>query len=189
MPEQPWNKMADNSVSKSRIEHFEKTVLPHLNAAFNLARWLTRNEHDAEDVVQESYLRALHSFQSFQLGRDGRAWLLKIVRNTCYTWLRKNRRYETDIEFDEAAPDAPISRSNPEMALITKGNTQLVRAALERLSLEHRELLILRELEGFSYKEISEIMDIPLGTVMSRLSRARKELHDRLSADAQEVRQ
>jgi RNA polymerase sigma-70 factor (ECF subfamily) len=189
MSEEPWNKTAGDSVSKGRIEHFEETVLPHLNAAFNLARWLTRNEHDAEDVVQESYLRALHSFQSFQLGRDGRAWLLKIVRNTCYTWLRKNRRYETAVQFDEAAPDAPISRSNPEAALITKGNTQLVRAALERLSLEYRELLILRELEGFSYKEIAEIIDIPLGTVMSRLSRARKELHDRLCEGTQEVAQ
>jgi RNA polymerase sigma-70 factor (ECF subfamily) len=181
--------MAENSVSKSRIEHFEKTVLPHLNAAFNLARWLTRNEHDAEDVVQESYLRALKSFQSFQLGRDGRAWLLKIVRNTCYTWLRKNRPYAIAEHFQEDDPDASIARSNPETQLVATINSQLVHKALEQLSVEQRELLILRELEGFSYKEIAEIIDMPLGTVMSRLSRARKELHDRLSEGAKEVRQ
>jgi RNA polymerase sigma-70 factor (ECF subfamily) len=180
--------MAENSVGKSKVESFEETVLPHLNAAFNLARWLTRNEHDAEDVVQESYLRALKSFQSFQLGRDGRAWLLKIVRNTCYTWLRKNRPYEIAENFEEGDPDVAIARSNPETLLVAKMNSQLVHKALEHLSIDQRELLILRELEGFSYKEIAEIIDIPLGTVMSRLSRARKELHDRLSEGVQEVR-
>jgi RNA polymerase sigma-70 factor (ECF subfamily) len=180
--------MAEHSVSNREVERFEETVLPHLNAAFNLARWLTRNEHDAEDVVQESYLRALRSFRSFHLGRDGRAWLLKIVRNTCYTWLRKNRPHEVTTQFDEGARDAPTAGSDPETDLIAKANTEFVRAALEHLSLEHRELLILRELEGFSYKEIAEIIDIPLGTVMSRLSRARKELQDRLLEGAQEIR-
>jgi RNA polymerase sigma factor (sigma-70 family) len=180
--------MAGNSVSKSKVEHFEQIVLPHLNAAFNLARWLTRNEHDAEDVVQESYLRALHSFHGFQLGRDGRAWLLKIVRNTCYTWLRKNRPHEIAGQFDEHSANAPQSHSNPETALISKANAQLVREALEHLSIEHRELLILRELEGFSYKEISQIIDIPLGTVMSRLSRARSELQDLLRQRTREVK-
>lgn len=172
--------MTDNSVGICKIELFEQTVLPHLNAAYNLARWLTRNEHDAEDVVQESYLRALHSFHGFQLGRDGRAWLLKIVRNTCYTWLRKNRPQEIAGQFDEHSASAPQSHSNPETALIAKANAQLIRETLEHLSIEHRELLILRELEGFSYKEISQIVDIPLGTVMSRLSRARTELQNLL---------
>jgi RNA polymerase sigma-70 factor (ECF subfamily) len=180
--------MAENSVSKSKVERFEETVLPHLNAAYNLARWLTRNEHDAEDVVQESYLRALKSFQSFQYGRDGRAWLLKIVRNTCYTWLRKNRPYEIAEHFQEGDPDEPIARSNPETLLVANMNSQLLHKALEQLSIDQRELLILRELEGFSYKEIAEISNIPLGTVMSRLSRARKELHERLSEGAREVR-
>src|SRR5256885_9791790 len=146
--------MAENSVSKSKVERFEETVLPHLNAAYNLARWLTRNEHDAEDVVQESYLRALKSFQSFQYGRDGRAWLLKIVRNTCYTWLRKNRPYEIAAHFQEGDPDEPIARSNPETLLVANMNSQLLHKALEQLSIDQRELLILRELEGFSYKEI-----------------------------------
>jgi RNA polymerase sigma-70 factor (ECF subfamily) len=189
MSEEPWNKTAEDSVSNSRIESFEETVLPHLNAAFNLARWLTRNQHDAEDVVQESYLRALKSFQTFQLGRDGRAWLLKIVRNTCYTWLRKNRPHEIAEHFEEGDQDAPVARSNPETLLVAKMNSQLVHKALEQLSIEQRELLILRELEGFSYKEIAEIIAVPLGTVMSRLSRARKELHERLCEGAQEVRQ
>jgi RNA polymerase sigma factor (sigma-70 family) len=130
--------------------------------------------------VQESYLRALHSFHAFQLGRDGRAWLLKIVRNTCYTWLRKNRPHEIAGQFDEHSANVSQSHSNPETTVIAKANAQLVRGALERVSIEHREVLILRELEGFSYKEISQIIDIPLGTVMSRLSRGRTELQDLL---------
>jgi len=180
--------MAGNPVGKSRIERFEETVLPHLNAAFNLARWLTRNEHDAEDVVQESYLRALNSFQGFQLGRDGRAWLLKIVRNTCYTWLRKNRPYEVTERFEESDSDASVAHSNPETLLLTRVNAELLHKALEDVSPEYREILILRELEEFSYKEIAHIIDAPLGTVMSRLSRARKELHDRLRESVQEIR-
>jgi RNA polymerase sigma-70 factor (ECF subfamily) len=115
--------------------------------------------------------------------------LLKIVRNTCYTWLRKNRPHEIAEPFEEGDPDAPIAGSNPETLLVAKMNSQLVHKALEHLSIEPRELLILRELEGFSYKEIVEIIAIPLGTVMSRLSRARKELHKRLCEGAQEVRQ
>jgi RNA polymerase sigma-70 factor (ECF subfamily) len=180
--------MAGNPVDKSSIERFEETVLPHLNAAFNLARWLTRNEHDAEDVVQESYLRAFSSFHTFQLGRDGRAWLLKIVRNTCYTWLRKNRPSEVSERFEEGDPDASVAHANPETLLLAKVNTQLMREALEDVSPEYREILILRELEELSYKEIAQILDVPLGTVMSRLSRARKELHDRLRENVQEIR-
>src|SRR5437763_16684804 len=109
--------MAETPVAKRRIARFEETVLPHLNAGFNLARYLTRNEHDAEDVVQESYLRAFNSFESFQPGRDGRAWLLKIVRNPCYTWLRKNRPYEVAERFEESDADASVARSNPETLL------------------------------------------------------------------------
>jgi RNA polymerase sigma factor (sigma-70 family) len=180
--------MAGNSVGKGRIQRFEEILLPHLNAAYNLARWLTRDEHDAEDVVQESYLRALNSFDTFQFERDARAWLLKIVRNTCYTWLRKNRPYEVAAQFDESARDVPNAAPDPETAVLAKANSQLVRQALEQISPEYREALILRELEGFSYREIAQIVDIPLGTVMSRLSRARKELRDRLQKEAQEVR-
>ena len=179
--------MAENPVSKRRVEGFEETVLPCLNAAYNLARWLTHNEHDAQDVVQESYLRALQSFDTFQRGHDARPWLLKIVRNTCYTWLRKNRPYEVTARFDETDRDAPASRLDPETALLAKTNSQAVRNAIEQISLEYREVLIFRELEGLSYKEIAQIVDIPLGTVMSRLSRARKDLRDRLGGEAREV--
>jgi RNA polymerase sigma factor (sigma-70 family) len=179
--------MAGNSVSKSRIERFEESALPCLDAAYNLARWLTRNEHDAEDVVQQSYLRALQAFDTFQLGREARPWLLKVVRNTCYSWLRRNRPSEVTAHFDESARDAPKSHSDPETALLAKANSQMVREALEQISLEYREVLILRELEGLSYRQIAEIIEIPLGTVMSRLSRGRKELRDRLNENAGEV--
>lgn len=169
------------------INHFEETLLPYLDAAYSLARWLTRNSHDAEDVVQESYLKALHSFHTFRTGADGRAWLLKIVRNTCYTWLRKNRAHQFSIEpVDESQhPDSVCL--DPEAALIGDANRQLVRKALEELPLEYRETVVLRELEGFSYKQISEISGIPLGTVMSRLSRARKVLQKRLRETVEEV--
>lgn len=166
----------ESAVSKGRRDRFEESVLPHLNAAYNLARWLTRNEQDAEDVVQESYLRALRSFDSFQLGRDARAWLLKIVRNTYYTWRQRNRPHEVVTQFEENAREAAATDASPETALIEKANAELIRQAIENISLEYREVFILRELEQLSYKEIAQIVDVPLGTVMSRLSRGRKEL-------------
>ncbi len=166
----------ENAVWTGKRERFEETILPHLNAAYNLARWLARNEQDAEDVVQESYLRALHSFDSFQPGRDARAWLLKIVRNTCYTWLRENRPGEILTQFEENAGADIANYPDPEAVLLEKANSELIRRAIENISIEYREVFILRELEGFSYKEIAQMIDAPLGTVMSRLSRGRKEL-------------
>jgi RNA polymerase sigma-70 factor (ECF subfamily) len=180
MPERIWNKRAVKEVQKDRDEMFERTVLPHLNSAYNLARWLTRNEHDAEDVIQEASLRAWRSFETFLPGRDGRAWFLTIVRNTCCTWLRQNRSSGSAIQLEDdlqAAGTCP----DPEELLIKNMNSQLIRQALEELPLEYREILILRELEELSYKEIAKIVDIPLGTVMSRLSRARRELYGQLS--------
>jgi RNA polymerase sigma-70 factor (ECF subfamily) len=174
-----WNRTSKKSVWEDERNRFEEIVLPHLNAAYNLARWLTRNEHDAEDIVQESYLRALNSFGGFQPDSNGRAWLLKIVRNTWYTWTQKNRVGEL-ITDQESAETAVATTPDPEMALLKKANSELVRRALEEISPAYREALILRELEGFSYKEIASIIDAPLGTVMSRLSRARGELHARL---------
>jgi RNA polymerase sigma factor (sigma-70 family) len=158
-------------------------LLSHLNAAYNLALWLTRNSHDAEDVVQESYLRAFKSFRTFD-GRDGRRWLLTIVRNTCYTWLKRNRHGESTVEFDEGIHSTSSVPADPETILMRSADKQLVRQGLDELPLEFREVLVLRELEGMSYKEIAEVADIPIGTVMSRLARGRKRLESVLTSRA-----
>ena len=164
----------------AKAEKFEAIFLPYLDSAYNLARWLTRNEHDAQDVVQESYLRALEAFGGFQTERDGRPWLLRIVRNTCYTWLRRNRPAELITGAGDTAEEAVDGRASIESTMIENANAELVRQALEELPIEYREILILREWEGQSYKEIAQIVDLPLGTVMSRLSRGRRELQRRL---------
>jgi RNA polymerase sigma factor (sigma-70 family) len=158
---------------------FEQALLPHLGAAYNLARWLTRNEHDAEDVVQEAYLRALKSFGGFH-GSDGRAWLLAIVRNSCYTWLQKKRLREPATAFDEEIHAVDASAATPVNLLLQKETKQAVHQAVEELPVDLREVVVLRELEGLSYKEIAAIADIPMGTVMSRLARARERLQKRL---------
>ena len=164
---------------------FEEIALPHLSAAFNLARWLTRNEHDAEDMVQEAYLRAFKFFDSFR-GEDGRAWLLAIVRNTCYTWLKQNRIQELHDSFDEEAHAEADSSNDPQVLMLQNADKRLLDRALEALPLEFREVLIMRELEDLSYKEISTVADIPLGTVMSRLARARTMLRNSLERVMQE---
>jgi RNA polymerase sigma factor (sigma-70 family) len=187
MSKDSGNKVDKQSVGRDSRDRFEETVMPYLSAAYNLARWLMRNEQDAEDMVQESYLRALRSFHTFQTGRDGRAWLLTIVRNTCHTWMLQNRPREMHLPLDENRQDALAASSNPETALIEKKNSQAVREALESIPFEYREVLILREWEELSYKEIAQIVDVPLGTVMSRLSRGRRELHDRLRAATPEI--
>jgi RNA polymerase sigma-70 factor, ECF subfamily len=152
---------------------FEQLVLPHLDAAFNLARWLMCNRADAEDVAQEAILRSYKFFPSFR-GGNPRAWLLQIVRNTCYSWLEKNSREENMTEFDEESHGLP-SPSPEEVAIAGQDRARLTRA-LESLSPRAREVLVLRELEGCSYKEIAAITAIPIGTVMSSLSRARRQL-------------
>jgi RNA polymerase sigma-70 factor (ECF subfamily) len=152
---------------------FEMLVLPHLDAAFNLARWLLRSGAEAEDVAQEAMLRAFRFFHSFH-GADVRAWLLQIVRNTSYTWLERSRHVKDMTEFDE---DLHGLRSpTPEMLAIAGDNRERLTRALESLSPRFRELIVLRELEGCSYKEIATIASIPIGTVMSSLSRARRQL-------------
>lgn len=163
---------------------FDADVLPHLDAAYNLAKWLTRNKQDAEDVVQEAFLRSYRFFCGFR-GGSARAWLLRIVRNTCYTLLQRNRSLP-DIEFDETAFVSSSLPANPEEALLRNDTRKGIKVALEALPPGFREVLILRELEGMSYKEISEVMAIPPGTVMSRLSRARGELRQSLAHFAQE---
>jgi RNA polymerase sigma-70 factor (ECF subfamily) len=162
------------------LTHFETVLLPHLAAAYNLARWLTRNDHDAEDLVQEAYLRAFKSFDGFR-GVDGRGWILAIVRNTCYTWLQQNRHQELADVFDEEVHTVEDPSQNPETALLQEVGAQLLRDALERLPLEFREILVLRELEEMSYREIADLAGIPVGTVMSRLARGREHLQRSLT--------
>jgi RNA polymerase sigma factor (sigma-70 family) len=165
----------------TRTAQFEEAVLPHLNAAYNLARWLTQNDHDAEDVVQEAYLRALQFFDGFR-GGESRAWLLSIVRNTCYTWLRKNRPSQPAEPFDEEIHSGVRDTKSPETAAIENADRRMLQAALEELPLEFREVLVLRELEGLSYEEIAAVAGIPAGTVMSRLARARRRLAQQLAS-------
>lgn len=165
--------------AESMLRRFEQAVLPHLPAAYNLARWLTRNDHDAEDVVQEAYMRALRYFDGFH-GGDSRPWLLAIVRHTSYTWLQHNRGHELMTAFDEDIHSLDGEATNPETLLLHRTNQLLLRQALEELPVEYREVIILRELEGLSYKEIAAIADLPVGTVMSRLARARKRLQQAL---------
>ena len=156
------------------MARFETSVLPHLDAAYNLARWLTRNDQDAEDVVQESFMRALRYFDSMK-GGEARPWLLGIVRNTCYTWLEKNRPAEI-VPLDEDAavtPPAAVNSETPEVILLQSANRKLVNQALEELPVGYREVIVMREIEDMSYKEIAAVAGIPLGTVMSRLARGR----------------
>jgi len=168
----------------TQAKHFEDVVLPHLHAAYNLARWLSRSDHDAQDIVQEAYLRAFRFFDGFH-GGDARAWLLAIVRNATYTWLKQNRPQELATPFDEEfhslpeygaveGPERPDN--NPETILAQRDDKRVLDEALEKLPLAFREVLVLRELEDLSYKEIGRIADIPIGTVMSRLARGRKLL-------------
>lgn len=151
-------------------------MLPHLSAAYNLARWLTRNDDDAKDVVQEAYLRAFRFFESYR-GENARAWLLTIVRNTCFTWKGAQLTPHHE-EFDEnLAEHDSAGRQNgfddPALASQRAEDIATLNAALDALPIEFREVIVLREIEGCSYKEIAQIIGAPIGTVMSRLARAR----------------
>ena len=165
-----------------RLKLFEQTVLPHLDAAYNLARWLTGNDHDAQDVAQEASLRAFRFFGKFR-GENPRAWLLTIVRNVFYTWLRKNRPPENTVEFDDETLTAEDVLANAEAVNAHFADAEAVRRAIAELPLEFREIVVFREMEGFSYKEIAELAEVPIGTVMSRLARARKLLQKRLAGE------
>ncbi len=156
---------------------FEETALPHLDAAYNLARWLTRDASDAEDLVQESYLRAFRFFAGYR-GGDSRVWVLKIVRNTFYTWLQKNHPHENVAEIDDDMADSKAG--DPETLLIEKLDLQVLMQLVKDMPRPFCEVIVMRDIEELSYKEISIVTGLPLGTVMSRLSRARR----RLRADA-----
>jgi RNA polymerase sigma-70 factor (ECF subfamily) len=173
-------------VDPRRLERFNEIAVPHLDAAYNLARWLTRNEHDAEDVVQEAYMRAFRFFDGHR-GGDARAWILKIVRHTCFTWLARNRPVElvaaSEEEIDEergpdgrTAGEGSSSSKDPETLLIERVDSALLNDLIERLPPLYREIIVLREIEELSYRDIAEILSLPIGTVMSRLARARQRL-------------
>ena len=171
-----------SELSVEERECFEQLVLPHVDAAFNLARWLLRGRSDAEDVVQEALLRACRFLGGFN-GGDVRAWLLQIVRNACYTWLEKNRPMELSMEFNEELHQQ--TSATPETVAIVADDRRRLTLALETLPPRFREILVLRELEGCSYKEIATITSIPIGTVMSSLSRARRQLYSALTNSSQ----
>jgi RNA polymerase sigma-70 factor (ECF subfamily) len=154
---------------------YEETLLPHLDAAYNLARWLARDERDAEDIVQEAYLRAFKHFETFK-GGDARPWLLAIVRNTYYTWIQRNRSPEMTAPFDEEKDTHVSDTPDPEMVLLQETDRRMLRRALRKLPSEFLEVIVLREFEELSYKQIAKVAQVPVGTVMSRLARARKRL-------------
>ena len=170
-----------NHAQKAELASFEDVMLPHLDAAHNLAKWLLRNEEDAKDVVQEAYLRAFKSFGGFH-GSNGRAWLLTIVRNTSYTLLKKNRVADLTTTFDEEIHASGDESASPAIIVEHAEDAELVTKAMDELPAEFREILVLRHQEGLSYKEIADIAQIPPGTVMSRLARARAKLREYLAA-------
>ena len=162
---------------ESKLRLFEEVILPHLNAAYNLARWLTRNEHDAEDVVQEACMRAYRFFDGYR-GGDGKSWLLEVVRNTCFTLHRREKKNLTSVEFDEAAHGKGLGAPSAEELLIEASRRGILQDCIEALPEPFREVVVMRELEEMSYQQIAGVAGVPAGTVMSRLSRARKRLED-----------
>ena len=159
---------------------FEQVFLPHLDAAYNLARWLLRNDQDAEDAVQEAYMRAYKAFPRFR-GGDGKAWFMTILRNVCYTMIKKLRSHETPEPFDEEIHQSTGEAETQEV-FRQKANAESLHVALEKLPTEFREIIVLHDLEGLAYKEIAAVVGIPIGTVMSRLARARGRLRAEIVA-------
>ena len=174
-------KRTENHAEKEDLMSFEALMLPHVDAAHNLARWLLRNEQDAQDVVQEAYLRAFNSFGGFR-GSNGRAWLLTIVRNTSYTLLKKNKAVDLTTTFDEDIHATASESVSPAAILEHAEDAELVKNAMDELPAEFREILTLRHQESLSYNQIGEMLKIPIGTVMSRLARARRKLKEYLTA-------
>jgi len=162
---------------------FEETVLPHLDAAFNYARWLTRNDTDAEDVVQDACVRAIRYFSSLR-DDDARAWLFTIVRNAWYSRVSRKANAAEGTRLNDGQDERPDNALDPEERLLQQHTIALVRAALEQLPVDFREVIVLREIEGLSYKEIAEVAGVPVGTVMSRLARARERLQTILKLNA-----
>jgi RNA polymerase sigma-70 factor (ECF subfamily) len=176
---------SEGGVESRQLERFEAVVLPHLDAAYTLARYLTRDAHDAEDIVQDACLRAIRHFDSFS--GDGatsaRAWLLAIVRNAAYSARRRHRAEDVATEFDERTHSDAVADAHPEAELLRTAAKESLGRALEELPPDYREVIVLRELQGLSYKEISDVAGVPVGTVMSRLSRARARLQRALRTE------
>lgn len=163
----------------TKVRYFELTVWPHVRTAYNYARWLVRNNHDAEDVVQESFLKAYKALHTFR-GNDARGWILSIVRNTAMNLLRR-RGTDASPDWNHLPMEPADEAADPERSLLDDSRREQVRRAIGRLDPEFREVLVLREIEDMSYKEIASVLEIPIGTVMSRLSRARHRLLIELS--------
>jgi RNA polymerase sigma-70 factor, ECF subfamily len=169
-----------HEILSERKARFEQQVLPHFGAAYNLARWLTRNDHDAQDVAQEAVLRAYRFFET--LRGEPKPWLLAIVRNSCFTWLAANRPADT-LGFEDGAVELlPSDEDGPEILAARSLDRRTLNDAIAGLPAQFREVLILRELEDLSYKDIARIADVPIGTVMSRLARARRLLAESVRA-------
>ena len=163
---------------QSRNQQFEEVVWPHATAAYNLARWICRNETNAADIVQESFVRAIHYLETYR-GGDSRSWLLTIVRNTAHTWLKTNRRGDSDVGGVEGVEASSAERHGPDDPLtevVNQQEAERLRRLIAQLPLEQREVLVLREFEDLSYRQIATIVGSPIGTVMSRLARARDGL-------------
>ena len=174
--------MADDPIQSTRRQRFEALAIPHLDAAYNLARWLARDSQDANDIVQEAYLRAFDGFDGLR-GENARPWLLTIVLNTCFTWLAHNRVGNTQVPYNEDLHALPDPGAGPEQLALQADDCRRIDAAIERLPIEFREVVVLREIEDLSYKEIARVLAIPIGTVMSRLARGRDLLARDLGMD------
>lgn len=168
------------------VERFERIVLPHLDDAYTLARYLLRDEHDAQDVVQDAVLRALRYFDGYRDG-DARSWLLAIVRNCCLTWQRRQRGDRLAVPFGDEVVERISDSTETDTVAIQRSERAMLERAMAGLPTEFREVIVLREVEGLSYREISDVVGAPIGTVMSRLARARKRLASALGLDVREA--
>ena len=173
-------------MAEQQVERFEKLVLPHLDAAYTLARYLLRDEHDAQDAVQEAVLRALRHFEGFREG-DARAWILAIVRNSCYSWHKSHRRDRAAVSFTDDSVQGIADPHAADDLAVAESERARIQAAVDALPPELKEVLVLRELNDLSYRQISDIVGVPMGTVMSRLSRARDRLANALGDGSRKV--
>jgi RNA polymerase sigma-70 factor (ECF subfamily) len=170
----------------AQSDAFEELAMPLFDQLYNFAHWLTQNRDEAEDLVQETYVKALKGFSSFQLGTNFRAWMYRILRNTFLTSRTGLRATSTvPLDAEEDGPELAVEKETPETILMKSSNSQLMQSAIDNLPVHFREILLLCEVEEMSYQEIAETLSIPIGTVMSRLSRARKALRDGLRLQVQ----